>query len=573
MKFFSKLKTFLFADDRKLKSRALISFGACFTFVMTYFLAPVIEIFIGNTKHFDYTIAQVFPTVFISAFIVLAVLFGLSFILRGRLLNWYLSLLVGLSLGAYIQSIFMNSSVGVLDGTEIVWKDFALSAVIGLAVWGFILFVIFAIQQFSKKIWTYAVAFLCVLLSIMQLASCVGIFFITEIDEKSTIDATRVGEFDLSDKHNVIVLAVDSFDVTFAEEVMQTNPEYFDEFDGFTWYKNTTPHYSRTFPSIAYLFTGGDNQFYVNSYDDAMDKAWENATFVDDMKNAGYAVRIYAHQKYVNPDDEYMVENVDNYKEIVPEIDYLKLEKEMMMLSLYRTAPTALKPFFETDTTQANSAYSLKNDERISLTDYAFYDRLKSEKLNTSNENGEKGTFSYYIFKGCHAPYVFDENCEKTSEKVTVKEATRGALVNVGEYLRQLKELGIYDSSTIIVTADHGRSGTLTELDDSRVVSMFYKPAGSTGEMKESLSPQQLVNVQATVMKEMGLDYSKYGTPLDEVAEDADITRYVYISGASDDKKTREENLITYEIKGDARDFSNWKIIDKFPIEYPFLQG
>ena len=245
----------------------------------------------------------------------------------------------------------------------------------------------------------------------------------------------------------------------------------------------------------------------------------------------------------------------------------------MMMLSLYRTAPVALKPFFETDTTQANSAYSLKNDERISLTDYAFYERLKSEKLNTTNENGEKGTFSYYIFKGCHAPYVFDENCEKTSEKVTVKEATRGALTNVSEYLRQLKELGIYDSSTIIVTADHGRSGTLTELDDSRVVSMFYKPAGSKGEMKESLSPQQLINVQATVMKEMGLDYSKYGTPLDEVAENADIARYVYISGASEDLKTREENLITYEIKGDARDFSNWKIIDKFPIEYPFLQG
>lgn len=572
MKFFSKLKTFLFADDRKLKSRVLISLGACLAFVMTYFVAPIVEVFIGNTMFFEYTVAQTLPTVLISALVIFAVLFGLSFLLRGRLLNWYASLLVGLSLGAYIQSIFMNSSVGVLDGTEVLWKDLATEAVIGLVVWGLILFILFALQQFSKKIWTYATGFLCVLLCVMQLASTVGVFFISEIDEKSTINATRVGEFDLSDKHNVIILAVDSFDITFAEEVMQNSPEYFDEFDGFTWYKNTTPHYSRTFPSVAYLFTG-ENSFYVNDYDTAMQTAWDSSDFVEDMKNGGYNIRIYAHQKYVNPDGEFLMEYCDNYKEIVPEIDYLKLEKEMITLSLYRTAPVALKPFFETDTTQANSAYSLTNNERISLTDYAFYDRLKTDKLNKNNTESEKGTFSYYLFKGCHAPYVFDENCEKTSEKVTVKEATRGALTNVSEYLRQLKELGIYDSSTIIVTADHGRSGTLTELDAPRVVSMFYKPAGSKGEMKESLSPQQLVNVQATVLKEMGLDYSDYGTPLDEVPEDADVTRYVYISGASEDLATREENLLTYEIKGDARDFNNWKIIDNFPIEHPFLQG
>lgn len=572
MKFFSKLKTFLFADSRKLKSRALISFGAVFTFVMTYFLAPIIEIFVANTMFFDYTISQVMLPVGISALVVFIVLFGLSLIMKGRLLDWYLSLLVGLSLGAYIQSIFMNSSVGILDGTEVLWKDLAVEAVIGLAVWGIILFLLFALQQFSKKIWTYTTAFLCVLLSVMQLASSVGVFFISEIDEKSTISATRVGEFDLSDKHNVIVLAIDSFDVTFAEEVMENNPEYFNEFDGFTWYKNTTPHYSRTFPSVAYLFTG-ENSFYNAEYDEAMATAWENNNFLKDMKDAGYAIRIYAHQKYVNPDGEYLMEYLDNYKVIEPEIDYLKLEKEMLTLSLYRTAPVALKPFFETDTTQANSAYSLTNNERISLTDYAFYDRLKTEKLNTNNETGEKGTFSYYLFRGCHAPYLFDENCEKTDEKVTVKEATRGALTNVNEYLRQLKELGIYDSSTIIVTSDHGRSGTITELDAPRVVSMFYKPAGAKGEMKESLSPQQLLNVRPTVLKEMGLDYADYGTPFDEVLEDADVTRYMYMSGASEDGSVREENLLTYEIKGDANNFENWKIIDKFPIEYPFLQG
>ncbi len=573
MKFLKKLKTFLFSDSRKLKSRALISLGACLTFVMTYFLAPVIEIFVANTMFFDYTVPQVMLTVCISALIVFAVLFGLSFLLKGRLLNWYLSLLTGLSVGAYIQSIFMNSSVGVLDGTEVLWKDLATEAVIGLAVWGIILFIFFAIEQFSKKIWTYAVGFLCVLLCVMQLASSVGVFFISEIDEKTTIAATREGEFDLSEKHNVIVLAIDSFDIVFAEEVMANDPQYFDEFDGFTWYKNTTPHYSRTFPSVAYLFTG-ENTFYKSEYDDAMAKAWENNNFLKDMKDAGYSPRIYAYQKYVNPDGEYMLENCDNYRVIEPEINYPKLEKELMKLSLYRLAPVALKPFFETDTAEANSAYTLKNNQALSLTDVYFYNRLTKEKLNTENEAGDKGTFSYYLFRGCHAPYVFDENCVKTDEKVGVEEATRGALTNVSEYLKQLKDLGIYDSSTIIITADHGRSGKFTELSEPRVVSMFYKPAGAKGEIVENNSPQQLVNVRPTVLKEMGIEnYKDYGTPFDEVAEDADITLYVYISGASEDGSVREQDLLTYEVKGDANDFKNWTLTDKSPNEYPFLQG
>lgn len=573
MKFLKKLKTFLFADSRKLKSRALISLGACLTFVMTYFLAPVIEIFVANTMFFDYTVPQVMLTAGVSALIVFALLFGLSFLLRGRVLNWYLSLLTGLSAGAYIQSIFMNSSVGVLDGTEVLWADLATEAMIGLAVWGVILFVFFVVEQFSKKAWSYAVGFISVLLCVMQLASSVGVFFISEIDEKSIISPTRAGEFELSDKHNVIVLAIDSFDITLAEEVMENSPEYFDEFDGFTWYKNTTPHYSRTFPSVAYMFTG-ENSFYVNDYDTAMAKAWENNGFFEDMKDAGYALRVYAYQKYLNPDGEYLMEYLDNYKEIEPKINYPKLEKELMKLSLYRLSPVALKPFFETDTEAANSAYSVDKGLDLSLTDYNFYNRLTKDKLNTNNTNGENGTFSYYIFKGCHAPYVFDENCQKISDKGTVEAATRGALTNVSEYLKQLKELGIYDSSTIIVTSDHGTSGKFTELDEPRVISMFYKPCGAKGEIKEDNSPQQLVNVRPTVLKEMGIEnYKDYGTPFDEVSVDADVTRYVYISGASEDGSVREQNLLTYEVKGDANDLKNWTLTDKSPIEYPFLQG
>lgn len=566
------LWNYLYADDRKLKTRILLALCGCIPFVLTFMFTPIVETFLANTRFFSYTVSQLLVPVSIFAFGIAAVLFGISFALRGRIFNWYVSLLVGLSLAAQIQGLFMNKSVGVLDGTEVVWKDMSTSAVLGLAVWFFIVFLVFFIAQYSKKIWKYTVMFLCLFLCVMQVTNIATIALTSEIDKKSPYKVTREGEFDLSQKHNVIVLVVDTFDIRYAQEVMDNSPEYFEEFDGFTWYKNTMSHYSRTFPSVAYLFTGVEYKYEI-PYDDYMKKAWENTTIFEDMRSAGYVPRVYINEHHVNTDLEYMAQYVDNYRVIEPEIYERTLIKEMMTLSMYRTAPVALKPFFETDTTQLNSAYALKGNKGNSLTDMNFYKRLTSETLTVSETFGEQGTFTYYHFKGCHAPYVFDEDCKKSDEKLTVEDATRGALTNVNEYLRQLKELGVYDSSTIIVMGDHAKSGTMTELDRERAVSLFVKPAGSTGEMKTSESPQQLINVTATVLKSMGLDYSKYGTPVEDVKEDAEITRYFYMSASNKELTKREEDLVTYEVTGDAKDFSNWKIVDRIKIKYPYLQG
>ena len=45
------------------------------------------------------------------------------------------------------------------------------------------------------------------------------------------------------------------------------------------------------------------------------------------------------------------------------------------------------------------------------------------------------------------------------------------------------------------------------------------------------------------------------------------------MSGSNSTKSRRDVNLVTYEINGDGRNFENWKIIDKTPIEYPFYDA
>ncbi|MBE6738035.1 MAG: hypothetical protein E7566_05245 [Ruminococcaceae bacterium] len=568
------LKCFLFADDRKLGSRILLGAFAGFTFVLSFLLYNPIELYLNNSKHFSYSLGDILLPVLLTGLGAFLVILALSVLLRGRVYNWFVTLLASLSLASLVQILFMNKSVGLLDGTKVQWRHFATSAVVGLVIWALIIVAFFAILRFKKHIWKYAVSFACVLICVTQGTSLLSAALFSNLDSKSVIMATTEGNMELSDKHNVVVLSVDSMDMRYTKEVMKNNPEYFDEFDGFTWYQNTMTHYFRTYPNLAVIFTGEEG-CYDKPYDEYMKDAWENNEFLEEIADAGYDSRVYIRSTYLNPDTEYLSRYVSNYKVIDKNVYSVELEKRLLELSAFRSAPVALKPFFETDTSEINGAIGSNNYELLDNDDSHFYKKLVDEGLSLNDKLGEKGTFTYFHFIGCHAPYRFDSNCiSSTDANLTIRDATRGVLTNIAEYLRQMKEQGIYDSSDIIITTDHGYTGRETELTRERVVTLFHKPAGAKGDIEISNSPQQLWNIRPTVLKAMGVEnYADYGTPFDEVAEDANIKRYFYMSGASEDGSTREHNLITYEVVGDANDFKNWKKIDTRPIKHPFLKG
>lgn len=572
--FFIKLRRYLFADNRKFRSRILLGAFAGFTFVLSFLLYNPIEIYLGNSKHFSYSLGDILLPVLLTGLGVFLVILLLSATLKGRVYNWFVTLCASLSLASLVQTLFMNSSVGLLDGTKVQWRHYAVSAVAGLGVWALIILAFFLVLHYRKHIWKYAVGLACILICVTQCTSILSAALFSELDPKSLIMPTADGELELSDKHNVVVLSVDSMDILYTKEVMENNPEYFDEFDGFTWYQNTMTHNSRTYPNIAVIFTG-EECYYDKPYDEYMKDAWENNDFLEEIADAGYDSRIYIRSNYLNPDTEYLNQYVSNYKAVDKNVYSVELEKRLLELSAYRSAPVALKPFFETDTSEINACVGANNCELMDNDDSHYYQKLINEGLSLNNNLGEKGTFTYFHFVGCHTPYRFDENCiSSTDANLTLEDATRGALTNISEYLKQMKEQGVYDSSDIIITTDHGLSGRQTELTRERVVTLFYKPAGAKGDIKISNSPQQLWNIRPTVLKAMGVEnYADYGTPFDEVAEDADIKRYFYMSAANEDSSVREHELVTYEVTGDANDFSNWKIIDRRPIEYPFLKG
>lgn len=58
---------------------------------------------------------------------------------------------------------------------------------------------------------------------------------------------------------------------------------------------------------------------------------------------------------------------------------------------------------------------------------------------------------------GVHTPYTMNENCEPVEENSVDREAQLSGIYKIiSEYIAQMKEMGCYDNSTIIIKADYG---------------------------------------------------------------------------------------------------------------------
>lgn len=119
-----------------------------------------------------------------------------------------------------------------------------------------------------------------------------------------------------------------------------------------------------------------------------------------------------------------------------------------------------------------------------------------------------------------------------------------------------MKELGLYEEATIIITADHGQwEATMGDITEPSSPIMLVKPKGaSAGACLISDTRTGHVDYPATVIEAVGGDSSKYGlTVFDE--HDENRVRYYYTT--THDGKI-DGDIKEYEITGRALDFDSW---------------
>ena len=320
--------------------------------------------------------------------------------------------------------------------------------------------------------------------------------------------------------------------------------------------------------------------------------AWKEGSFLRDIKNAGYEAKVYSDINYVVENSSFAKDVIENIGQPTRKANKKKILSAMYNLSVYRYAPEIMKPYYHMYTDDISYDYIYgsndgKDGNIYSLNDILF--RSEFEKNGLTESDNTKGSFVFYHLQGAHEPYRMDENGEEmTGHEYSDTGRDRQIRANLNTifmYIQELKDKGLYDNTTVIITSDHGRTGFFEELSDDgktggetggeRVLSLFIKPAGADENAAMLRSHKQICqdNLRASIISYFGLNISAYADTIEDIGENEEKVRYFYMNGCNVLKTKRDYNLITYKIVGDANDFGNWEKISEERIKYPYYDA
>jgi len=499
--------------------RLKTSLFPCFLLFFMYCVWGAMEVYVGNSGNFRFTYAQASLPLWglcIGCTVVSAVIIA---IFRGFIFRLLNSAVFALALVSYVQNMFLNLDLGLLLEDEGVdWSLYATHGTVNLIIWIAALIVLITVLMLLKKrVRRQIVTYGSLALILIQ-----GLTFGTVSAQHLTSDANRTNEpsyilsgneqYNVSAEGNVIVLMLDYFSNDYIDSMLKKYPNALDALKDFTYYDNCDPVYIGTFPSVVHMLTGHpfDNTVPIETW---FEQAWNSESaqyFYKTLKEKGYDARFFdSSSSYFGI--KHALPYFSNLTEQERTVRYDRLTENMVKLSLYRYAPHALKKNFEITSFDIAGIAPPVNDTIInSYNRAAFYNMLRWRRLSPVANDGKY--FIIEFLRGTHPPYEINDKGEWAPGS-TLEECAAGYMLMVSEYINQLKELGLYDSSTIIVTSDHG------DKENSMQVMYFIKEPNVTREkMAESSAPISHKEFIGTVLHNIGAEYP-YGQTIYDFGE------------------------------------------------------
>lgn len=570
----------------RLRWRARIGYAliaSVFLFYTLFVVAPI-EIVASNASSLTVGIEDVgwYMVAFAGASAVVCAL--LMSLFRGRAFTVALLSVTAIAIGCYVQAMFMNQGLPTADGSSVPWHDYSAVTFSTALVWiALIVGLVVVSRRFARQTRAIAVA-ASIALIVVQSIGVASLLVDPAVltggkEENEPIDCTEDGLFELSPKSNVVVFVLDTYDTIDLKNVLEIEPDLLQPFEDFTFFENSTGSMIPTRYAVPFLLTDVTPKV-GETYDDYYADRYGNATFLSDVYDADYSIGLYSDSlgmDYTIPSEkEVASQTVNLHPTNTKHVNVSGSVAILAKASLYRDMPWLLKPqfWFYTDEMNREMVSIVDGDDDANslfrADDAAYYKKLKEKKLGLTDD-GKAGAFRFIHLVGAHYPYTLDRNGNDVGEgNTSFTDQAIGSMKIVNEYLDQMKELGVYDSSTIIVTADHGYWYITPDMIwDTTSPIMLVKPANETGErspLAMSDAPVSHMDFQPTVIEAVGGESDKYGDTIFEI-DDLDRKRLYYMTTSNGKHDTGIREI---EIDGDALDFDNWKLTgNDWPIIPP----
>ncbi len=576
------------------KERLVYGLIAAFFFTFTiYFVAPL-EIVAGASQDLVYSMGDVWWTLLLPDLGIIAGITLVLTLLRGKAFNIGLVLVFAVGLSAYVQALFLNTGLPAANGDTIVWADHMPMQVVSTIVWLVIIAaaLVFGILRSRRSQGVVAIVAVC--LVIVQGVGLVSLAFtpsasgVSEASDAKVV-MTEDQMYTVNPNHNVVVFILDTYDTAYLKRILRDfNPDLLDGFDGFTNYENATSAMIPTRFAIPEMLTGQMPSF-DETYETYAAERYERSDFLQSIYDANYSIGLYTDSMRISalPADEQRAitsKTVNIHSLPDSMMDYWGCVYSLFQMGQYRDVLWPFKWAFWYYTDQINRAMVASDEDTAPdetvyvMDDVRYYNRLSEFGL-TLEDGDYDGAFRFIHLLGSHYPFSYDEEANFIGDdESNVFRQSQGALHIMKTYIAKLKEVGVYENTTIIITADHGYwTITLDPLEETSTPIMFVKPEQSAEldalPMATDEKPVSHLDLQATILDAMGLDYSEY-TQRDEWAGysmfgyiDPDRVRYYLTTDSLEDLTAVQ--FREYEIDGNALDWENWHETGRFiePIE------
>lgn len=554
------------------RPRLVLALLACAALFFGLLVVSPLEVVVGGSGSLSFTILNVWPPLAGAALVAtIAVALALS-ALRGRAFDAALAVVLALSVATLAQRTLLNGGLPLADGSAVDWSQFAAPMATSTLVWIAIIAALVALAL-ARPLAAHVTVVVAAFALVVAQGVSLGVMVADNLPALERPVVTEQGLMSVSPKKNVIVFVLDTLDTTYFDEAARQFPDSASEFGGFTYFRNSTAAMIPTRYGVPFLVTGNELDPDQAVFDTNEVRGWFNDhDLTATVQKQGYSAGVYSDS--VNEGLSSLSGQTINVHELPAyTADPLACLRALGGCGLYRSLPWALKPAFWFSTDDLNGAVAPAGNQGAASTPYhlddaAYYERLKSQGL-TATDDGEAGAYRLIHLLGSHAPFVMDENGNATSEKLpeeheSVIRQTAGSLKIVEEYLRQLKELGVYNDATIIITADHGRwpwtdpgtSWDIEHIDRTTTPALLVKPAGADTSQPLTVSeaPTGHLDLPATIERAVGAEAQ--GPTVFDVPETSDRPRYFYWT--YHDGKV-DHAIYEWRIDGDALDFSNWE--------------
>ena len=499
--------------------------------LVAFFYLPI-EVFLNNSDEFAFSFFDALYSLlpfFIAGLLLLSVLS----LLPAAFSDWLFVIFSTLSLAAYVQFMFFNQYIGQMNGDIYRWKEHIIHSVLNIFAWLVIIVFgcLFGFIKKKKRVLLFADCALGVLVTVSFL------FLVVKAPKEAFLRKqfylSGKEQFTIGKEENVVLLIADAVDNKVIKEILEKEPETFDDFHDFTLYTDTCSVYDLTGLSmnqVLYGYTQRKNSEHAVS-------------FMKCFAQKGYRILFFFGAGKAVGTEEMPNTYIDNYvfsedTKSILEVKYGKIRRGFGMITLYRVTPCLLKSRFGRFTADFNHTvlYNGGMDELISE-NQKFMDHLHLRYNDVSDR-----CFVYQHIDGAHFP------CDDYYR------ATKESLEIYGEYIRQLKELNVYEDSLIIIASDHGVHDDVDNVPFPTATTpmlMIKKPKEEHESIEFSNRPVYHQDFQASILKYAGICdeeeiLSIYGKTFDDYDETLVRTRVWFDTGFNG-QKTRK-----YKYSGDT---------------------